>query len=517
MVSLPMKRHINTEGRGPRYSNDEVRVTMRTLKGSLGGLSAALLMAAALSGCADDKIVYRDRPLFETPAATAAGFVGYQSTTSKTPTCGACHVTVLGEWKETAHAGAWATLQANPGKKAYCEACHTVNNRGNAKTDTLGGWNTTKDARYQDVQCESCHGAAVAHITNPTKTNVPLVSMKATAGFSDGCGACHTGVHTPFLQEWQASGHGKMQLSASAVSRGVSCDGCHTGQGALRDWGVAVRTNYKEKAMGRGDTLTITCAVCHDPHAKNTSGQLRFPINVANVDQNLCMKCHQKRSVPEINSTRAAHSPEGPLLVGDFGWVPPDFQMPAGLDKITTTHGSQANPRLCAGCHVSKFTVTDATGAFQTNYTGHRFLSTPCVDANGAPTIAQDCTGDKRSFKSCTGSGCHGSENAARSAEAIALTRVRTLALEVNRLVALARIARPSDFSITDNRITTGEGAAWNSASVYNATTGKPTAAIIHNPYLVEALLTSSIAQLKKDYNIAVTAGLNLENTYLQK
>jgi len=494
---------------------------MRTLTSHSRTTMAALLLLAGAAGCTDEKIVYRDRPLFETPAATAAGFVGYQSTTSKTPTCGACHVEVLGKWKETKHANAWATLQANAGKKGYCEACHTVNNNGNGKTDTIAGWRSTKDARYQDVQCESCHGAGTAHITNPTKANVPLVSLKAGSGFSNGCGACHSGVHNPFYDEWKVSGHGTLAKSKASAWRASAdsayCQGCHTGQGALANWGIAQRTNYQEKAKGRGDTLTITCAICHDPHAKNNNAQLRFSIAVNNTEQNLCMKCHNRRSVPDPTSSRGAHSAEGALLTGEFGWVPPGMEIPAGVSKITTTHGSTANPRLCAGCHVNKYTVTDATGSFQQNVTGHRFLPTPCVDANGAPTADQNCTSDKRSFKSCATGGCHGSEAAARSAELVAETRVRTLATEVNRLVALVRVQRPTEFSTTDNKITTAEGANFNSASVYNATTGSATAAVIHNPYLVEALLTASIAQLKKDYGVSVMAGLDLRNTFLQK
>ncbi len=494
---------------------------MRTLKATLGGLSAALLMAAALSGCADDKIVYRDKPLFETPAATAAGFIGYQSTTSKTPTCGACHVEVLGQWKETKHAGAWATLQANSGKKGYCETCHSVNNKGNGSADTLAGWNTTKDARYQDVQCEACHGPGTTHISNPTKANVPLVSMKASSGFSNGCGACHSGVHNPFYDEWKTSGHGTLANSKSATWRARAdssyCQGCHTGQGALATWGVAVNTNYREKAKGAGDTLTLTCAICHDPHSKANSAQLRFPINVNNTEQNLCMKCHNRRSVPDPTSSQGPHSPEGALLAGEFGWQPPGMELPAGVSKITTTHGSTANPRLCAGCHVNKYTFTDATGAFQSASTGHRFLPTPCVASNGAPTTAQDCTDANRSFKSCVASGCHGSETAALNAKSVAELRIKTLAVEVNRLVALVKTQRPTEFSTTDSKITTGEGAAFNSAGAYNPTTNKMTGATIHNPYLIEALLTSSIAQLKKDYGVSVMAGLDLSNTFLKQ
>ena len=79
------------------------------------------------------------------------------------------------------------------------------------------------------------------------------------------------------------------------------------------------------------------------------------------------------------------------------------------------------------------------------------------------------------------------------------------------------KASRPTEFSTTDNKITTGEGAAFNSAGAYNPTTGKMTGATVHNPYLIEALLTASIAQLKKDYGVAIMVGLDLSNTMLDR
>lgn len=482
-------------------------------------LVTALVAAAALNGCTDEKIVYRDAPLFETPAATAAGFVGYRAEATKETTCGACHVEVAAEWKDTKHASAWATLQSNTGKKAYCEACHSTNNNGNAKTDTLAGYRTTKSTRYADVQCESCHGAGITHISSPTKTNVPLASMKATSGFSNGCGSCHSGVHDPFIDEWRRSAHGTLANSKSVTWRARSdsayCQGCHTGQGALATWGI--NANYKEKGKGPGDTLTITCAVCHDPHSKANNAQLRFPINVNNTEQNLCMKCHNRRSVPDPTSASGAHSAEGAFLTGEAGWMPPGAVVPGGVAKIQSTHGSSANPRLCAGCHVNKYTVNDATGTFVTNVTGHTFLPIPCMGSNGAPDSLQTCAETARSFKSCTASGCHGSEAAARSAYDAANLRIKNLAIETNRLVALVKATKPGEFNTTDNAITTAEGANFNALTAYNASTGVVSGNTVHNPYLMEALLTASIAQLKKDYGVSITAGLDLRNTMLLK
>jgi hypothetical protein len=79
----------------------------------------------------------------------------------------------------------------------------------------------------------------------------------------------------------------------------------------------------------------------------------------------------------------------------------------------------------------------------------------------------------------------------------------------------LVKAQKPGEFNTTDNKITTAEGSAFNSAGAYNPSTGAMTGATVHNPYLIEALLTASIAQLKKDYGVAITAGLDLSNTYL--
>ena len=112
------------------------------------------------------------------------------------------------------------------------------------------------------------------------------------------------------------------------------------------------------------EPIGIVCAVCHDPHDARNHGQLRFPIDVPEVDVNLCMKCHQRRAVPDPTSSRGPHSPQGPLLLGEnVGWQPPNFQY-ADI-QIRSTHGSDANPRLCATCHVNSYEVTDAaTGDF---------------------------------------------------------------------------------------------------------------------------------------------------------
>jgi hypothetical protein len=67
-----------------------------------------------------------------------------------------------------------------------------------------------------------------------------------------------------------------------------------------------------------------------------------------------------------------------------------------------------------------------------------------------------------------------------------------------------------SEFSTSDNRYSTGEGARFNrDLAVYPGSA-------VHNPFLIEALITSSIKQITIDYGITSPPGVSLENQ-LQK
>ena len=360
-----------------------------------------------------------------------------------------------------------------------------------------GGWVGTQDPRYQNVQCESCHGPGLPHIQNPGSVqpyapiavNAAGTSADTTNRLTTGCGECHSGAHHPFVEEWSRSGHGRVIASPSTQA---ACQGCHTGQAALLALGET--SNYIEKTSSTPQP--ITCAVCHDPHANDNEGQLRYSISIPDEEQNLCMRCHHKRGTPDLTATnRGPHSPQGPLLLGEAGWWPPDMAIDPGT-RIVSTHGTERNPRLCAGCHVNQYQARDKlTGQLTVNTVGHLFVARPCVDANGQPRSTQTCADTERTYRACTNSGCHGSENAARSAYNTALLRLDALNATLTALLAQVPAA---EFSATDNRFTTAEGARFNSGLI----AFRGTAA--HNPFLAEALLIGSINQVRKDYGLSV-------------
>ncbi len=468
-----------------------------------GSLSKRAVLALAVlvgAACTDTKQVFVAFPLFEQPPAGAANFLGYSNQAAKLPVCGNCHVGQNSEWQQTAHAGAWATLQASGAAQGSCEGCHSVSENGNAVEDPNVGWVGTLDPRYQDVQCESCHGPGLAHVTNPDASQ-PLASILAGVELTSGCGECHQGTHQGFVNEWAQSRHGNMN---SYPQGNASCVACHEARGALAAFGV--KADYLEKDQTAA--IPIVCAVCHDPHDATNEHQLRFPVDSRDVEKNLCMKCHHKRAVPDLDAPqRGPHSPQGPLLLGeDAGWVPPNFQY-ADI-QIRSTHGSEANPELCATCHVNAYDVTDAaTGAFVLSVKGHSFKPIPCLDTSGVPDPQADCPLSQRTFSGCTSSGCHGSQDAARSAYVVATSRIAKLVTELDALLALV----PStEFSTSDNVYTVAEGAK------FNAGLGSITNSAIHNPFLTEALLTASIALIKTEYGLAAQSAISLENVFDQ-
>jgi|SRR5579884_2408665 len=464
---------------------------------------APVLVFAVTTGCTSEKIVYRSGTNFAAPPAAGGDFIGYYDVANKQTVCGSCHIDYQTRWSATKHDSAWADLQASGAAVPACYGCHTVNYRGNAAADTLVGYLATKDPRYQDVQCESCHGAGLTHASDPSASNRPLASIRADTNLSNSCGGCHTGVHEPFVDEWKetnASG-----LSHSIVQSGTvgntdpTCVGCHTAQGALLQFGV--NENYVESVASsdqitNANALPIVCATCHDPHGSPNSHQLRFSLSAANIDNNLCIKCHQRRADPSQVTTRnTVHSPEGPTLLGLAGWFPPG--MSAG-DSIIGTHGTPSrNPSLCANCHVSRYTATDkSTGSFVFQATGHRFIAAPCVDANGVPTAAQSCDISAKTFRSCTNSGCHASEAVARTLYLTDSARVLQLVGSLNSAIAKVTKAQPSQCQLGGPTYTTCLG------SQFNVSLAQSPGAFVHNPFLIEQLLIASINQIQKDYGV---------------
>lgn len=476
-------------------------------------------VAATLSACSDD-VVYRDREPFNPPPAGAGSFLGYYDAAAKQTTCGNCHVDYQAKWAGTHHARAYQTLNASTAKATPCYSCHTVTGKGNATTAITAGHDVVQQPVYYDVQCENCHGQGLAHVEGVGQGTVVRPLARLGLGGTGDCGDCHSGAHHPFADEWAGSRHST--VSASRATN-ASCAGCHEGRQALVKWGVDA--NYVEKAAATDYQPVAACAVCHDPHGSPNTAQLRFPVTAQDPDQNLCMKCHMRRSEPEPPASASPHAPQGAVLLGMAGWRPPGFVYDTA--RIYGSHATEKNPRLCAGCHVTKFNVTDnASGAITFQATGHLMRPIPCLNASGQPIADKTCayTAAARSWQSCSSSGCHA--NAAVAAAAFTTIRARMKFLtdqlwqNLNNdgnlqaaptdggLLPTLRQSRPTEWSSADNAISPAEGAEFNARlcgeyGQSNADNSKG----IHNPFLCEALLISTISYVRTFYGLpAATA-----------
>jgi cytochrome c553 len=292
-------------------------------------------------------------------------------------------------------------------------------------------------------------------------------------------------------------------------------------------WGV--NSQYKEK--GSSTLMPQNCVVCHDPHgsAKDAlgnvlAGQTRFPIDEPNLAVNLCTHCHNRTPDATANNSRGPHGAQGPVLFGTAGYFAPGTTYDTAA--IVTTHGSTANPRLCAGCHVNAQTGVDAFGT-SISFTGHTFHPLPCLQQKSPPvvdtTYTNACAYDapSRAWGACTASGCHGSEAVAVSR----LTQIRdekegylkTLWVDLNAnqtldayptdtgYLAKIKLNAPNDLNFTtapySTIMTPAKGALFNAQLTGERLTGHPDGSHgVHNPFLYRALLQSSIADLLANY-----------------
>ena len=474
---------------------------------------AALVTLGAFvaSACTDEEIVYVERPPFNDPVDPAAGFLGYYTSSEKQTTCGNCHADFQGSWQETGHAGAYATLKA-VNAAATCYGCHTVNERGNDATG-VAGHDKVQDSTYYDVQCESCHGPGLEHVEGVGAGNItdrPLAHIGVGPDTSAGCAACHNGTHHPYVEQWAASRHANVRSGSPTTSS--TCVVCHEGRGKLLALGV--NSNFAEKGAG-GGAQPITCAVCHNPHGSTVPGNLRLSVSDPEPTLNLCMSCHLRRGEPSTSSS-SPHGAQGAVLLGFAGWRPPDFAYDTA--RIYGSHATTANPNLCAGCHVSPFTVNDASGNFSFQSVGHLFKPIPCLDSQGRPTGDNTCayTATARNWSSCTKSGCHASASVAASAFTATRSEI-TLLAEIlwkdidnddaidatdQGYLALVKLNNPNDFSTSDAVISAANGTEFNVRTCGEGYTTHPDGSKgTHNKFLCVALLAQSATYLKSIYN----------------
>jgi predicted CXXCH cytochrome family protein len=508
-------------------------------------------VVALAAGCTETEIAYVDRAPFNPPPDAAAGFLGYYTPGEKQTTCGNCHAGEQAAWMQTVHASAWEDLQSSGHAEDFCTGCHTVSDLGNA-VDSAAGHNRVADSAYYDVQCESCHGPGLEHVQSVYSGSViqPLASIAIdTTAPTNGCGECHNGEHHPFVEQWAESKHGFGGEAYIEEGGRAPCNTCHEGREAIRV-NFGDDANFLEKGVaGEEAYQPIVCAVCHDPHDPVNEGQLRAPLGEPTREQ-LCVRCHSREGHPPSSGVtrRGPHAAQGLLVIDeDVGWIPPGFAY--DTTKIVGSHGTTANPRLCAACHVYMFDVNDAiTGDFLLRSVGHTFEAIPCVDANGAP-VPGPCADTERTFAGCAVSGCHGDATAARSAFLSLRLELNAATdrlwndvdgdavLEVTDTGVLPQILAgeiaandSNEINLYNSTLTPAEGAIWNAQLAYthertqwagftvagqyscaaagcttqggSNTAHKSSGEGVHNPFKLKALLAATESYLRTYYGL---------------
>ena len=209
------------------------------------------------------------------------------------------------------------------------------------------------------------------------------------------------------------------------------------------------------------------------------------------------------------------------MLLGDAGYQPAGFQ--PDLQAVAATHGTDKNPRLCAGCHVNRLTGTDVTTGQPATSAGHLFLAIPCLDAGGLPDLVNHtCAHDEpsRSWGACTASGCHANASVAVAAFTLISQDLDRLTKQIwddkngDDVVDAAPVdggylsdfvtIPATEYSTTDARTTPAEGARFNvrmlRPGVREAGGGVDGSSGVHNPFLARALLGANINELQAAY-----------------
>ena len=293
--------------------------------------------------------------------------------------CLACHLAVCKYETNTAHAGAFTSsaFKALGGQtNASCLPCHTV-----GYGLPTGFVSAAATPQLEGVQCENCHGPDANHVASEDDPTVyPRVEVAATL-----CGGCHSASHTTFTnpptyEEWSASGHAAvvpeaLAVMASATNNIESCGACHSGSARL----ALLNGQDPARILTNDFNVSISCAVCHDPHATNSvsPAQLRNPLSStndfhllstdlaslgaftnkynANTNINLCAQCHNDRGAAWTDTAYAPHhSVQYNMLMGSVGALPAGYDTfnPGGHSGLPAAGGFYLTNQ-CADCHMA--------------------------------------------------------------------------------------------------------------------------------------------------------------------
>lgn len=316
--------------------------------------------------------------------------------------CSLCHNNTHSDWSETLHSRALESLEAiGQDKNEDCIGCHTVG------FGEDGGFVDRKTTNaLAGVGCEACHGAARDHAENVADESLrPTINIAASV-----CGRCHTDSHHPNFEDWSDSKHAAVEPELvprfAAGSSLNSCGKCHSGDYFYHAIikGETVDDNFLEGKTSE-EMNGITCAVCHNPHAKTGNAatpedgrdyQLRYPqikytepsVSLADATDptrfNLCGQCHHSRERVWTDSSREPH-PSDQVNVF-FGELPVPDSDPTPIVPVRASVHLNASEQ-CSTCHVYRAPATE----LNPTVSGHTFAVNldACAECHGTREIGE--------------------------------------------------------------------------------------------------------------------------------
>ncbi len=310
--------------------------------------------------------------------------------------CYVCHQSKRPLFETTLHSHAFTDQINGEGSSHFSERCIKCHVTGydDAPAAINGGWDDVKNdtgwvfpetlstnnwdemptelQNKSNIQCEMCHGPGQLHYR---MLDAGKIGVSLSAGT---CGQCHDApTHHVKNFEWGQSLHGRTQ-----VDRTGSCVNCHTTAGFINanDPGVLFgevisSTDYATFKEG------ITCAACHDPHAKG--GQVHQLRDLQSVELGngtviteggaglVCMNCHKSRRDAEsyvygnVSSHFGPHhGPQGDMIAGENA-------IEYGRDMPSSKHLSVVE-ESCAQCHMQEI-PSDLPAYAEGKVGGHSF------------------------------------------------------------------------------------------------------------------------------------------------
>ncbi len=331
------------------------------------------------------------------------------------------------------------------------------------------------------VQCESCHGPGSEH--NYGAANVMAVTLAA-----ENCAWCHDGGHHVFPSQWRISAHATFEHGMTRAA----CAQCHNGAGFVE----YIESGKQPITQNLSSVVSITCAVCHDPHSVENPHQLRT-MDVTLTDGEtvegggngtICMNCHKARedAVEYTNdylnnlSTHYGphHGPQADILSGKNA-------VTYGLNIPSSPHLAETGD-ACVTCHMYPGTVDPYGDVILVG--SHTFsMSHDSVDNVAACSPCHGNIGNEFSDKKYYVNG-----NADLDGDGVA----NGLQIEVQGLLNQLKSHLPQDangnVAITDSSVTlTQAQAAYDYLMVE-----EDRSLGIHNPSFVYGILKASIEAL---------------------